>query len=216
MIVLNGVGAFASTPWTVTPSDYQYDMSLYLDISFADAKMDYSRYAVAVFSGDQCRGVAQILSLDDGKECLYLRARSNQESGETMTFKYYDRETEEILSIDGASFQFESNSMLGLPSAPFAVKIVHYFNVDLSAGNGGTIDQKSGSVAEGTELTIMATPAEGYHFEQWSDGNTDNPRTIVVDNDVILAAELGLNAYTLIYNVEHVIYYSHKLFIHNE
>ena len=161
MIVLNGIGAFASTPWTVNPSDYQYDMSLYLDISFADAKMDYSRYAVAVFSGDQCRGVAQTLSLDDGKECLYLRARSNQESGETMTFKYYDRETEEILSIDRASFQFESNSMLGLPSAPFAVKIVHYFNVDLSAGNL----YKECTLDYGAAVTAEAAPVkEGFAF----------------------------------------------------
>ena len=107
IMIISGVGAFASTPWTVNPSDYRYDMSLYLDVSFAAVKMDYSKYDVAVFSGDQCRGIAEVLSLGGGKECLYLRARSNQEQGEIMTFKYYNKETQEVLPIEGVSFLFE-------------------------------------------------------------------------------------------------------------
>ena len=206
MIVLNGVGVFASTPWTVNPSDYRYDMSLYLDVSFAAVKMDYSQYDVAAFTGDECRGIAEVLPLGDGKECLYLRARSNQESGETLTFKYYNKETEEILHIDGVSFTFESNGRLGYPSDPYIVKIIRHFDVNLSAGNGGSINQQGGRLAEGTELTITATPSEGYHFEQWSDGNTDNPRTIMVDSDVTLAAKFVVNTYKLIYNVDGNLY----------
>lgn len=60
MIVLNGAGAFASAPWTVLPGDYRYDMSLYLDVFFEDTEMDYSRYDVGVFAGDECRGIAEI------------------------------------------------------------------------------------------------------------------------------------------------------------
>ena len=206
MIVLNGVGAIASTPWTVNPSDYRYDMSLYLDVTFAAVKMDSSKYEVAVFCGDQYRGIAEVLLLGNGNECLYLRARSNQESGETMTFKYYNKETEEILPIDGESFKFESNGRLGYPSDPYIVKIIRHFDVNLSAGNGGSINQQGGRLAEGTELTITATPSEGYHFEQWSDGNTDNPRTIKVDADIALAAEFGINTYKLVYNVDGNLY----------
>lgn len=203
MIVANGVGAFASTPWTVNPGDYRYDMSLYLDVTFATSgKMDYSQYDVAVFHGDVCRGVAERLSLGDGKECLYLRARSNQESGETMTFKYYNKETEEIQPIDDVSFNFESNGRLGYPSDPYIVKIAIYYDVILSAGTGGTIDQVGGRIAEGTKLTIKATPDEGYHFEQWSDSNTENPRTIIVNDDITLAAEFGVNTYKLVYTVD--------------
>ena len=32
----------------------------------------------------------------------------------------------------------------------------------------------------------------GYHFTQWSDGNTDNPRTIKLTQDTTLTAEFGL------------------------
>ena len=92
LILLNGVGAYASIPWTVNPSDYRYDMSVYLDVSFATNKMDYSKYDVAVFFGDECRGIAERLHLNNNSECLYLRARSNKESGETLTFKYYNKD----------------------------------------------------------------------------------------------------------------------------
>ena len=202
MIAVNGVGASASTPWTVNPGDFRYDMSLYLDVTFAAEKMDYSRYDVAAFCGDQCRGVAEVLSLPDGGECLYLRARSNRESGETMTFKYYDRETQRVSPIDGVSFQFESNGRIGYPSDPFVVKIQRYFDVNLSAGAGGSINLGSGRRPEGTELTLRATAAEGYHFAQWSDGNTDNPRTVVVDRDINLSAVFEVNTYKLSYSVD--------------
>ena len=211
MILLNGAGAFASAPWTVNPSDYRYDMSLYLDVQFKNEAMDYSLYDVAAFCGDECRGVAEVLSLSNGKQVLYLRARSNQESGETMTFKYCNKETQEILPIDGVSFTFESNGRLGYPSDPYVVTIIRHFDVNLSAGVGGTVDQESGRFAEGTELTVTAVPSEGYHFEKWSDGETANPRTITVNNDVTLEAEFMVNSYKLVYMVDDAEYKSYDI-----
>ena len=37
-----------------------------------------------------------------------------------------------------------------------------------------------GTYNEGTAVTLTATPASGYHFVQWQDGLTANPRTVVV------------------------------------
>jgi hypothetical protein len=36
--------------------------------------------------------------------------------------------------------------------------------------------------------TVTATPNAGYAFVKWSDGNTDNPRKIVMTEDVTLEA----------------------------
>ena len=36
----------------------------------------------------------------------------------------------------------------------------------------------------GTVLNIEAVPAPGYEFIKWSDDNTDNPRTIIVEEDI--------------------------------
>ena len=38
---------------------------------------------------------------------------------------------------------------------------------------------------------ISATPNIGYHFVQWSDGNTDNPRTLTLTQDTVLTAEFA-------------------------
>ena len=46
-------------------------------------------------------------------------------------------------------------------------------------------------------VTISATPNIGYHFVKWSDGNTDNSRTIVLTQDTTLTAEFAPNTYTI-------------------
>ena len=47
------------------------------------------------------------------------------------------------------------------------------------------------------EVQISATPAYGYHFSSWSDGNTANPRTYTVTKDVTITANFAPNTYTL-------------------
>ena len=44
---------------------------------------------------------------------------------------------------------------------------------------------------------ITATANYGYHFSQWNDGNTDNPRTITLIQDTSFVANFTLNQYTL-------------------
>ena len=44
----------------------------------------------------------------------------------------------------------------------------------------------------GDTVTLTAVPNDGYHFVQWSDGNIDNPRTLVLTQDTILTAEFAL------------------------
>ncbi|MBQ9296654.1 MAG: leucine-rich repeat protein [Paludibacteraceae bacterium] len=46
-------------------------------------------------------------------------------------------------------------------------------------------------------ITFNATPYYGYHFVQWSDGNTDNPRTIWLSQDTTFTAEFAKNTYTI-------------------
>ena len=38
------------------------------------------------------------------------------------------------------------------------------------------------------EATLTVTPLGGYRFKQWGDGNTDNPRTIIMTQDTTLEA----------------------------
>lgn len=59
-----------------------------------------------------------------------------------------------------------------------------------SASGGGTYDY-------GTNHQTTATPNECYRFVQWSDGNTDNPRTITVTGDATYTAEFEQIQYTI-------------------
>ena len=52
----------------------------------------------------------------------------------------------------------------------------------------GTVEG-GGVFKKGEQTTLKATANEGYKFTQWSDGNTDNPRTVTVTNDVTYTAE---------------------------
>ena len=58
-------------------------------------------------------------------------------------------------------------------------------NVSLSANDDaqGSVEG-DGEFLLGETVTITAKPASGYKFEQWSDGNTENPRTITVNSDM--------------------------------
>ncbi|MBP5535914.1 MAG: leucine-rich repeat domain-containing protein [Bacteroidales bacterium] len=46
----------------------------------------------------------------------------------------------------------------------------------------------SATVAEGGTHSISATANSHYHFTQWADGNTDNPRTVTVYSDMTYTA----------------------------
>ena len=64
-------------------------------------------------------------------------------------------------------------------------------------------DEAMGTVSEsntydyGTEIQISATAAEHYHFVQWNDGNTDNPRTITVTEDATYRASFAAESFTI-------------------
>ena len=45
-----------------------------------------------------------------------------------------------------------------------------------------------GSYVAGSTATLAAIANDGYYFVKWGDGNTDNPREILVDHDIVLAA----------------------------
>ena len=66
-----------------------------------------------------------------------------------------------------------------------------------------TVDPNKDSYQFGDEVTITAEANDGYHFTGWSDGNTDNPRTITIDeNTQSLTATFAPDTDTR-YTVEH-------------
>ena len=50
-----------------------------------------------------------------------------------------------------------------------------------SVSGGGTFD-------EGSTQTVRAAPKTGFAFDKWSDGSTQNPRTVKLTSDLTLTA----------------------------
>jgi uncharacterized repeat protein (TIGR02543 family) len=84
-------------------------------------------------------------------------------------------------------------------TASFAINT---YTLTYTAGAHGTISGTSPQTvnygASGTAVT--AVPATGYHFVQWSDGSTTNPRTDTnVTANITVSASFAINTYTLTY-----------------
>ncbi|MDE5665096.1 MAG: InlB B-repeat-containing protein, partial [Duncaniella sp.] len=210
LTVFSSSGASVPLEWNVNPADYRYDMSLYFNVAFAtnEKPVDLTSYEVASFVGDECRGVAE--SISGVENCLYMRIRSNTERGETVSFKIKDKQTGEITDIEGQSITFEANKAIGLPSAPHDIPIVKYFDVNITAVSGGSVNISNGRYPEGAQVEITATPDSYYRFVGWSDGETAATRTIIVDSDITLEAYFEVEKYTLKYVLDGEEYSSYE------
>ena len=69
--------------------------------------------------------------------------------------------------------------------------IVNSYTLTVTAGEGGSVSSEGGEYEEGTEVTITATPEEGYEFTEWSDGSTEESVTITLNSDILLTASFG-------------------------
>ncbi len=67
-----------------------------------------------------------------------------------------------------------------------------YYTLTVSSNNPewGSVSG-GGEYAYGSEVEITATPNEGYYFVRWSDGELDNPRVVVVMENMELTAEFA-------------------------
>ena len=109
-----------------------------------------------------------------------------------------------------------ASMVLGNESKPYVLYIDQYnnyraavysitsgYNLNYSAGTNGSITGAlTQAVAQGgSGSAVTAVPITGYHFVQWSDGSSDNPRTDSnVSQDINVSAGFAINTYTLSYN----------------
>lgn len=65
-----------------------------------------------------------------------------------------------------------------------------------TAGENGTVTG-GGIYTSGATVMLSAIPNACYQFVQWSDGNTDNPRAVIVNSDVTYTAIFKAEQYTI-------------------
>ena len=103
---------------------------------------------------------------------------------EGYTFTGWDKEFDNVTSDLTVKAKYEIN----------------HYALTLVAGHGTiAITDESGEhslnpdmIMHGTIVKLIVTADEGYQFTQWSDGNTDNPRTLVLTQDTSLVAHFEI------------------------
>ena len=160
-----------SSHWEVNIYDYQYDMSVYASLLNDDAVVtDFSNYEVAAFVGDECRGIAEVQSAEkDGQTYLWLnlRVRSHVASGETVTFRVFDKEKNRVLRTN-ETLDFVHQSTAGMPSSPFEISIQKYVVGDVN-------DDTEIDIADVTALVnYISGTLPPFFIEAAADVNQDN------------------------------------------
>lgn len=85
----------------------------------------------------------------------------------------------------------ESNITIRILQLPLVVEAI-------ADSSQGTVSFHRDSVYAGAYMhTLIATANYGYHFVQWNDGNTDNPRIIALTQDTTFTAEFAKNTYSV-------------------
>lgn len=93
-----------------------------------------------------------------------------------------------------------SSSVSSYQSAPVWSEFTNYIGIGPHTITATSADPAMGTVTGGgtynggATATLTATPNTGYHFVQWQDGNTQNPRTITVTGDATYSATFAPDA----------------------
>ena len=127
--------------------------------------------------------------------------------GDQITLSYTPAGGYGFVNWTGTGSDYVSNNVFTVPNgtngttytvqANFAP--THTMTVTADPVAGGTVTG-SGTYAEGTNVTLTATPNSGYSFSRWSDGNTSNPRNVTMGNaDATYTAEFLQQLYDFEY-----------------
>ena len=171
------------TQWNDGVTDNPRTITLNQDTSFT-AFFEINTYTVSVQSSDTIRGLV---------------------TG-SVTTGYLDSTTISATANYGYHFTHWNDSVT---ENPRTVQVTDnatytaYFDYDQFTLSVQPDNTTQGNVSGGgnynylSNRTITATANHGYHFTQWSDGITDNPRTITLTQDTSFTAFFGINTYTV-------------------
>ncbi len=72
--------------------------------------------------------------------------------------------------------------------------LINSYTLTVLSSEGGSVTG-GGEYEEGTEVTVSATPEEGYEFTGWSDGESSQSRVVTINSDISLSAEFYIKLY---------------------
>lgn len=143
-----------------------------------------------------------IQALENDLRTFTLNVSSSDETkGATTAGGAYEEDTEVLIyasAKEGYQFSQWSDGNTDNPRAVtmtgdltyiaqfVAATPIYTLTISANAIQGTTLG--SDSYESGSTTSIAAIANSGYTFSQWSDGSTDNPRTLTVTGDIVLTA----------------------------
>jgi hypothetical protein len=104
--------------WPVV-ENLQFNMNIIALLSIDDNINKHADTVIAAFAGDECRGQASPEPTQEG--LVFLTISSNMSSGEDITFKVWDANTEQIIVMADV-MSFENQAGIGTLTEPYIFK----------------------------------------------------------------------------------------------
>lgn len=183
----------------------QYNMTISGIILINGVEQTVTTLEVGAFCGDECRGSMTAEYFPPTQQYVVsLTVASNQQSGETITFRLFDQLEGQELDLQCAnSIIFESNAIIGGVGDWFQFAFSDEVSVTATVNpeGAGTVTG-AGNFMPGTMATLTATANNGYSFREWTvNGETvssDNPYTFTVTGATNLVAQFDLQQVSIL------------------
>ena len=194
---------------TVTVSYVNRDANLYRFVGWENASADASRtltvegdlyiraifteadkYTVSALSGNPAMGTTLGSATSAANGSTHTLIARPAAHCHFLGWSDGNTDTLRIVTVSGADIVLVANFAADTHTVAFA------------AAAGGTL-AGNGRYAYGSVVTLYATPADHYHFVQWSDGVTANPRQITVASDATLGATFAIDSVTISVVADH-------------
>ena len=143
----------------------------------------------ASFHGDVTVGVMTDIS----DTSTFIPCVSVSQSNTGLRWYQFSTENMALPDVWSLAVRFSGNRTGIFDSLYVDAIPVPEYRVTLSANDTamGTVTG-DGIYQEGAVATITAVPYTGYRFDVWSDGDTTNPRTLLVTSDTVLVAYFSI------------------------
>lgn len=79
-------------------------------------------------------------------------------------------------------------SIVGPKTVQATFEMIEQFSLIVKSTNGGIVSTEGGFFDEGTQVTVTATPDEGYRFIGWSDGSDNASLSITLNGNLEIEA----------------------------
>jgi hypothetical protein len=122
-IAVPGLTLAAVPGWSVNPADYQYTGSVTSSVYRELVDVGSEGDVLGAFVGDDCRGVVEAWQSPGMNYLFLVTVYSNEASGESLSFRYYDSDMDVVCHID-EGVEFLADMIVGTLMSPMEMHIV--------------------------------------------------------------------------------------------